>query len=327
MIMQNKEEIVKNPLLDSVDEDMSRMPIQLSFLEKMGLVSVSIIFVGIAVLSVFSLIIDIFVKINFFSILIDVFVLIMCMTAIYFVFNIIRKKIVTEALIDTAFQHGVYNRLQSLIGNIAQAQVGTDVVIDRIDHLDKKVENILKERRDDKYDGSVGKEFLQEHISLGTSVKFVVKSIFMLIVTMAIFMFLVNFNLGNVTPYASLSIYVLWWLFITNEYSLWNYTGAWSFAIIPILIIPVTIIILANLMNYNVLMALLYLSLAIYIVVYYIWAIYVTTGSIPFLKPKPDKKSEKIDGFFALQQKGMISEIFEEMKHRFKSSKKGEEKR
>ena len=327
MIMQNKEEIVKNPLLDSVDEDMSRMPIQLSFLEKMGLVSVSIIFVGIAVLSVFSLIIDIFVKLNFFSILIDVFVLIMCMTAIYFVFNIIRKKIVTEALIDTAFQHGVYNRLQSLIGNIAQAQVGTDVVIDRIDHLDKKVENILKERRDDKYDGSVGKEFLQEHISLGTSVKFVVKSIFMLIVTMAIFMFLVNFNLGNVTPYASLSIYVLWWLFITNEYSLWNYTGAWSFAIIPILIIPVTIIILANLMNYNVLMALLYLSLAIYIVVYYIWAIYVTTGSIPFLKPKPDKKSEKIDGFFALQQKGMISEIFEEMKHRFKSSKKGEEKR
>lgn len=327
MIMQNKEEIIKNPLLDSADEDMSRMPIQLSFLEKMGLVSVSIIFVGIAILSVFSLIIDIFVKLNFFSILIDVFVLIMCVAAIYFVFNIIRKKIVTEALMDTAFQHGVYNRLQTLVGNIAQTQVGTDVVIDRIDHLDKKVENILKERRYEKYDGSVGKEFLQEHISLGTSVKFVIKSIFMLIVTMAIFMFLVNFNLGNVTPYASLSIFVLWWLFITNEYSLWNYTGAWSFAVLPILIIPVTIIILANLMNYNVLMALLYLSLAIYIVVYYIWAIYVTTGSIPFLKPRPDEKSEKIDGFFALQQKGMISEIFEEVKWRFKSPKKGEEKR
>ena len=33
-IMKNKEEIVKNPLLDSVDEDMSRMPIRLSFFEK-----------------------------------------------------------------------------------------------------------------------------------------------------------------------------------------------------------------------------------------------------------------------------------------------------
>jgi hypothetical protein len=325
--MQNKEETIKNPLLDSVDEDMTRMPIKLSFLEKMGLISISIIFVGIAILSVFSLFIDIFVKLNFFSILVDMFVLIMCTAAIYFVLNIIRKKIVTEALMDTAFQHGVYDRLQSLIGNIAQTQVGTDVVIDRIDHLDKKVENILKERGANKYEGSVGKELLHEYISLGTSVKFVVKSIFMIIITMAIFMFLVNFNLGNITPYASLSMFVLWWLFITNEYSLWGYTGAWSFAILPILIIPVTVIILANLMNYNVLMALLYLSLSLYTVVYYIWAIYVTTGSIPFLKPKPDEKSEKMDGFFALQQKGMISEIFEEMKNRFKSPKKGEEKR
>lgn len=325
--MKNKEEIIKNPLLDSVDEDMSRMPIRLSFFEKIGLVSVSIIFVGIAILSVFSLIIDIFVKLNFFSILIDIFVVMICMAAIYFIFNIIRKKIVTEALIDTAFQHGVYNRLQSLIENIAQTQVGTDVVIDRIDHLDKKVENILKERRDDKYDSSVGKEFLQEYISLGTSVKFVIKSIFMIIVTMAIFMFLVNFNLGNVTPYASLSIFILWWLFITNEYSLWKYTGTWSFAIFPIIVLPVTIIILANLMNYNVLMALLYLSLSFYIIVYYIWAIYVTTGSIPFLKPKLDEKSEKTDGFFALQQKGLIWEIIEEVKYRFRSSKKEEEKR
>jgi hypothetical protein len=155
----------------------------------------------------------------------------------------------------------------------------------------------------------------------------VVKSIFMIIVTMAIFMFLVNFNLGNVTPYVSLSIFVLWWLFITNEYSLWKYTGAWSFAIFPIIVLPVTIIILANLVNYNVLMALLYLSLSFYIIIYYIWAIYVTTGSIPFLKPKLDEKSEKTHGFFALQQKGLISEIFEEMKYRFKSSKKEEEKR
>jgi hypothetical protein len=326
-IMKNKEETIKNPLLDSVNEDMARMPMRLSFFEKIGLVSVSIIFIGIAVLSGFSLIIDIFVKLNFLSILIDIFVITICMAAIYFVFNIIRKKIVTELLIDTAFQHGVYNRLQSLIGNIAQAQVGTDVVIDRIDNLDKKVENILKERREEKHDTSVGKEFLQEYISLGTSVKFVVKTIFMIIVTMAMFMFLVNFNLGRITPYASLSIFVLWWLFITNEYYLWKYTVAWTFAFLPIMTIPVVVIIMANLTNYNVLMALLYLSLSFYIVIYYVWAVYATTGSIPFIKPKPDEKSEKIGGFFALQQKGILSEIFEEMKYRFKSSKKEEEKR
>lgn len=320
--MNNKKENIKNPLLDSVEEDMSRMPIQLSFFEKIGLASVLITFVGIAILSTFSLIIDIFVKMNFLSILVDVIVMIICAAVIYFIINIIRKKIVTEALIDTAFQYGVYNRLQSLIVNIAQAQVGTDVVIERISNLDKKVENILKERREEKYDNHSGAGFLQEPITLGTSVKFVIKTIFMIVITMAIFMFLVNFNLGRITPYASLSIFVVWWLFITNEYSLWKDSGAWVFVFLPIVIIPVLVIIIANLINYNFLMAILYLSLSFYTIAYYFWAIYVTTGSFPFIKPKQYEKSEKIDGFFGLQQKGMVRELFEEIKYRIKSSKK-----
>lgn len=322
-IMKNKEKIIKNPLLD-IDEDISKMPVQLSFFEKIGLASVLIVFIGITILSGFSLIIDIFIKLNFLSILIDILVMIICTAAIYFIFSIIRKKIVTDILIDTAFQHGVYEKLQPLIGNIAQAQVGTDVVIDRIATLDKKVENILKERKEEKYETT---EFLQESISLGTSVKFVIKTIFMIVVTMAIFMFLVNFNLGRITPYASLSIFILWWLFITNEYSLWKHTGAWSLVSLPIVTIPVMVIILGNLINYNVLIALLYLSLSFYTIIYYIWAIYVTTGSIPFIKPRQDEKNEKRDDFFALQQKGMVHEIVEEMKHRFRSSKKEEEKR
>jgi len=316
-IMKNKEEIIKNPLLDIVDEDVSRMPIRLSFFEKIGLASALIIFIGIAILSSFSLIIDIFVKLDFISIFIDIFVLILCIAGIYFIFNIIRKKIVTEVLVDTAFQHGVYTRLQSLIGNIAQAQVGTDVVIDRIANLDKKVENILKERREEKF----GTRFLEESISLGTSVKFVIKTIFMIVVTMALFMFLVNFNLGRITPYASLSIFILWWLFITNEYSLWQNTVAWSFAFFPIMIIPVMVIIMANLVNYNILMALLYLSLSLYTIIYYSWAIYVTTGSLPFINPKEDQLSEKRDDFFASQQKGMVRELFKEMKHRVEEEK------
>lgn len=320
--MSNKKEI-KNPLLDSIDEDTSRMPIQLSFFEKIGLASVLILFVCIAILSGFSLIIDIFVKMAFLSILIDILALIICMAAIYFIVNIIRKKIVTEILVDTAFQHGVYDRLQPLIGNIAKAQVGTDVIIERIANVDKKVENILKERREEKYETPGDVEFLQESIALGTSVKFVIKTIFMIVVTMAIFMFLVNFNLGRITPYASLSIFVLWWLFITNEYSLWNDAGTWSFVFVPIMIIPVMVIILANLVNYNILMALLYLSLSFYTIIYYIWAIYKTTGSIPFIKPIQDE-GKKTDGFFELQQKGMAREIFKDLKYRFKfkSSKK-----
>ena len=318
VIMKNKEEI-KNPLLDIVDEDISKMPIQLSFFEKIGLVSVLITFMIIAIVSTFSLIVDVFIKMDLISILIDIVALIICIAAIYFIFNLIRKKIVTEALIDTAFQYGVYARLQSLIGNIAQTQVGTEVVIDRISNLDKKVDNIIKERRTD-VGKDIGTEFLQESVSLGTSVKFVIKTIFMIVITMSIFMFLVNFNLGNITPYTSLSIFILWWLFITNEYSLWKDMSAWSLVFLPIIIIPVMVIILANIVNYNVLMAMLYLSLSFYIVIYYVWAVYMTTGSIPFIKPRQDE-NEKGESFFALQQKGMFREVFGEMKNMLKSSK------
>jgi len=317
--MKNKD-IIKNPLLD-VEDDTSRMPIQLSFFEKIGLTSVLMISVGIFILSILSLFVDIFVELNFFSILIDLFAIVACLAAVYFIFNIIRKKIVTEALVDTAFQYGVYARLQPMIENIAKAQVGTDIVIDRISNLDVKVENILKERKSETMTGS-NTEIMQESVWLGTSLKFAIRAIFMIVITMAIFMFLVNFNIGGITPYATLSIFILWWLFITNEYDLWKGTGAWSFVAFPIFVVPVMVMIMANIVNYNIMIALLYLLLGMYSIIYYIWAIYVTTGSIPFITPRGyEKMDEKGDGFFRLQQKGIFREISEEVAHRLKSPK------
>jgi hypothetical protein len=311
---------IKNPLLENYDNDISKMPMQLSFFEKIGLASILILSIGILILSSFSLLVDIFIELNLFAILIDLFVMTTCVAAIYFMFNIIRKKIVTDALVDTAFQHGVYARLQPMIENIAEAQVGTDIVIDRISNLDTKVENILKER---KYESKIDTtEIMQESIWLGTSIKFAIKAIFMLIITMAIFMFLVNFNIGPITPYATLSIFILWWLFITNEYSLWKGTGAWSFVAFPIIVVPVMVMIMANIINYNIMVALLYLLLGIYILTYYIWAIYVTTGSIPFIKPKQyDTMDKRGDGFFALQQKGILRDVSKEMALRLKRPK------
>jgi hypothetical protein len=301
---------IKNPLVDLVDEDISRMPMQLSFFEKIGLTSIMIIFIFILTFAGFSLFADI-LKFDFLSILIDIFFIIMCIAAIYFSFNILKKKIVTEALIDTAFQHGVYTRLQSLIENIATSQIGTDIIMNRISDIDTKVESILKERRPDVQ--RVDTDIMQEHVALGTSLKFMIKTIFMIVLTMAIFMFLVNFALGTVTPYVTLFIFVMWWLFITNEYSLWKETGAWTFVFFPIVMVPVGVIIISNFVEYNVMMALLYLFVGIYSLLYYIWAIYTTTRSLPFITPKREK-SEDISEFFASQQKGMFREILEDVR-------------
>jgi hypothetical protein len=222
--------------------------------------------------------------------------------------------VITDILIDTAFQEGVYSRLQPLVENIAESHVDTNIFLDRISNIDMKVENILKER----YSRDITSgDFLQEPIAVGTSIKFAIKSIFLIVVTMAIFMFFLNFNLGNITPYAVLFIFVLWWGFITGEYNLWRESSAWVMVFSPILVVPVAVMLLGNLLNYNVLMATLYLSVGMYTCVYYVWAVYATTGSLPIITTK--KQEPKESGFFALQQKGILKKLFDKSISRLES--------
>lgn len=322
---------IKNPLVD-LDEDISKIPIEFSYFEKVGLISLCIISIGILAFACLSLFIDIFIKTDFLSVFVDMTIIILCVAGIYFVINTFKRKMVTEMLIDTAFQEGVYNRMESLIENIATAQIGTDIVLDRISKIDLKVENILKEKKQGPVEYEYRKCFgdlMEESISLGTTFKFVIKAIFLIVITMAVFMFLVNFNLGRITPYATLSIFIIWWIFITNEYSLWEDMSAWTMVFMPILVVPITVMILSNLLNYNVLIAILYSLLGLYSFLYYIWAVYVATGSIPFVTTKinrfeeseSESESEKRGEFFASQQKGIFQEVIEVVSYRFKKLK------
>ena len=295
---------MKNPLLD-VKEDISIKPFhRFSFFEKIGLISALIISIVILIFSGVSFYIDLFIKLNYLYILIDLSIIIVSLYALYYLLNAFKRTIITDRLIDTAFQEGVYARLQPLIENIAQTHVDTNIVLDRISSIDLKVQNILKERY--ARDISSG-DFMQEPIAVGTSIKFAIKTVLLIMVTMAAFMFLLNFNLGGITPYAVLLVFIMWWGFITNEYHLWKESSAWAMVFLPILVIPVTVMLLGNLLNYNVLMATLYLSVGSYTFIYYIWAVYAATGSLPIIAAK--KEEPIVSEFFALQQKGMLKAI------------------
>jgi len=234
------------------------------------------------------------------------FIILTSLTAVYFIYNAFKRRIITGVLIDTAFQDGIYARLKPLIQNIAEAHVSSDIILDRLSNLDLKVQNILKQQYAG--DTEVG-DFLREPVAVGTSLKFIIKSIFLITATMAAFMFLVNFNLPGMTSYAILLIFVIWWLFITSEYNLWKETSAWTAVFFPILVIPVTVMLLGNLVNYNVLIATMYVTVGLYTFVYYIWAVYATTGCLPIIITK---KQEPVESeFFALQQKGLLKEYFD----------------
>ena len=296
---------IKNPLLD-VNEDVSIRPFEhYSFFDKIGVASALILSMAILLMSIISFYID-FVKSNYLYTLIDLIIFVFSLGAVYFVLNAFKKRVITDILIDTAFQEGVYSRLAPLVENIAESHVDTNIILDRMSNIDKKVENILKEQyaRDIKPG-----EILQEPIAVATSIKFAIKSIFLIVVTMAAFMFLLNFNLAGITPYAILLVFVVWWGFITNEYNLWKESSAWAMVFFPILVIPVAVMLLANLLNYNVLMATLYLSVGLYTITYYVWAVYASTGSLPLIETKKQEPVES--GFFALQHKGMLKRLFD----------------
>jgi hypothetical protein len=172
----------KNPLLD-VDEDVSIKPSQhYSFFDKIGVASALILSIAILLMSFFSFYIDFIVKSNYLYALIDLFIFVFSLGAVYFVLNAFKKRVITDLLIDTAFQEGVYSRLAPLVENIAQSHVDTNIILDRMSNIDLKVENILKEQ----YVRNIKSgDILKEPIAVSTSIKFVIKSMFLIVITMA----------------------------------------------------------------------------------------------------------------------------------------------
>jgi hypothetical protein len=322
MERSNIRDKIRNPLLDA-KEDISIRPLQhYSVLDKIGVASALLLSIAILIISGFSFYIDLIVKPNYLNFFIDILIFLFSLGAVYFVLNASKSRVVSDILIDTAFQEGVYSRLAPLVENIADAHVDTDIMIDRISNIDMKVENLLKER----YSRDVrSADILQEPIAVATSIKFAIKSIFLIVITMAIFMFLVNFNLGNITPYAVLLIFIAWWVFITNEYDLWKESSAWIMVFFPILVIPVLVLLLGNLLNYNVLMAILYLFVGLYAFVYYVWAVYASTGSLPIIATK--KQVLEKSGFFASQHKGMLRELLDASISRIEQGLEKEQKK
>jgi hypothetical protein len=302
---------MKNPLLN-VNEELSVQPSQpMPFFEKIGLFCALIMSATFLIFSSLSFYIDLFIKSDYQFTLIDLSLIIISLTAIYFIYNAFRRRIVTDILIDMAFQNGIYARLRPLIENIAKASVGADIILERLYNIDQKVENILKEQYTSEIKSG---DFTQEPVAIGTSIKFTIKSIFLIMVTMAAFMFLLNFNLGGITPYGVLFIFLMWWGFITNEYNMWKENSAWSAAFFPIVVIPITVMLLGNLFNFNVLMAGMYLSIGFYTLAYYFWAVYATTGSLPIImatKQELSKEESLKNKFFDMQQKGILKEYLE----------------
>ncbi len=246
-------------------------------MEKIGLAFALITAIILLGFSFFSLIVDIILKFDLYGILIDLIFLGIGIFLGYFSIRIYKKSVYYEGLVNSAFDEGIYTRLEPVLRKIAETSVEMEDLDNRLNKIDHMVQTVMEEQVKMEKNPRVE---VEKAIAPGTSMDFVVKTIFLIIITMSGFMFMINTSIGA-AHFATLGFYVLWWLLISAEFKLFNDTAAWVMVFVPILLVPVGFMILDAFMQINNVVALFYALLALYAFLYFSWAVYETKGTLP----------------------------------------------
>ncbi|KAF5416962.1 MAG: hypothetical protein C5S38_02350 [Candidatus Methanophagaceae archaeon] len=267
--------IISNNMADT-SQTRDTMPIA----EKIGLAFALLVAVIVLGVSLFSLIIDLVINFNLYGIVIDLIFVGIGIFLGYFCIRMYKKTAYHEKLMDTAFDQGIYERLEPVLRKVAETQVEMESLEGRLGKIDHMVQTVIDEQV--KGESSPVVE-VERSIIPGTSMGFVVKSIFLTIITMSGFLFMIYTPPGPV-HLVTLMFYLLWWMLITSEFKLFEEIKAWTFLFISILIVPTGFMLLniLDVRNPNTLLALFYACLALYALLYYSWAVYVTKGTVPF---------------------------------------------
>jgi hypothetical protein len=180
---------------------------------------------------------------------------------------LLRKETYLQHIADETFERVIYHRLEPVLMDVAQVQVGLNGVQTQLDRLNRNVELLSK------------KETAAPAVAHQTT--YHIKYIVLINLTLAVFLFMLQYPLGYV-PYAVTLVYILWWGAITVEYKLWKEDAAWGWVFVPVLVLPVyTITMNAYLQSY-MLFASLFVGLGLYAFSYYSWCNYIIRGVMPF---------------------------------------------
>lgn len=182
-----------------------------------------------------------------------------------FIFRVIKKTIYMEMLVDSAFEEGLYTRLGPVLSSISDVGVNVADIEKRMDQITYRLDE-LKE-----------KEGQPAAFQSG----FIIKSIFVLNVTLAAVVFL-SLNPLAGTHFILTAVYLIWWLLITSDFKLFGNVRAWYYCFGIIILIPLAVILLNAFFELRVMMAILFLGIAVFAISYYSWCAYITRGELPF---------------------------------------------
>lgn len=184
------------------------------------------------------------------------------------VFYYLQKDTYLQHVADETFERIIYQRLEPVLRDVAQVQVGINGVHDQIEMINLNI-------------GALATKKTQVSAGIPAQMTYYIKYIVLINITLAVFLFMLQFPFGYI-PYIVTILFILWWMVITAEYKLWNTEIVWTWVFFPILILPLyTILMNAYLEDYQ-LFGSLSLGLCIYIIAYYSWCSYIVKGVLPF---------------------------------------------
>lgn len=180
---------------------------------------------------------------------------------------LLKKETYLQHVADETFERVIYHRLEPVLMDVAEVQVGLTGVQTQLDRLNRGIEMLSKKET------SIP--------SVPGHTNYHIKYIVLINITLAVFLFMLQFPLGYV-PYLVTIIYIMWWGAITAEFKLWKEDSTWAWVFVPVLVLPVyTIAMNAYLQSY-MLFASLFMGLGLYAVSYYSWCNYIIKGVLPF---------------------------------------------
>ncbi len=196
-----------------------------------------------------------------------------------------KKTIAMEQLIDMGFENGVYNRLEPVLEEIAGTQVVFNKMDERLNNMNINMDRLRKRSVELKIPGTEP----AFGIDIAAEISRFLRLIILINITLVAFIFLLNFT-RSYTPFIMTMLFIIWWLEITYEYTLWEKISAYYWVFFPILTIPITTILGDIMYGSGILIGSMGILLAIYISAYYTWSKYIIEGILPFDLNKPISK-------------------------------------
>ncbi|MFZ2410132.1 MAG: hypothetical protein WAW23_01035, partial [Candidatus Methanoperedens sp.] len=245
------------------------------------------------VTSFFPLVYNIVTSFEPVNFLMNMFYFILGIGSLAGAFLVLKKETHLEHIADDTFDEVVYKRLEPVLRDVADVQVGLTDVHTQLEMMNLNIEKIGQVR--------------EQPVSMSAvpaQTSMYIKYVVLINITLATFLFMLQYPLEYI-PYAVTIVYIIWWAVITQEFKLWNVESVWMWVFIPILILPVyTIIMNAYLRDYQMFGS-LFIGLCVYVIFYYSWCSNMVRGVLPFdlhialaelkkkIKEKPREEKQK----------------------------------